>query len=97
MLRMWRVGGRENHRKCRFLSSFYGLVVFANHGTLKLPEIIDAVLNAMTFARQAEVQAWEQEITPCEHTLCLEQDAEKKLESQSMKSNGNCAEHTDVW
>lgn len=50
---------------------------------MKLPEVIDAVLAASTFARQAEVKAWEQEMTPCEHTLCLEQSEAKQLESQS--------------
>lgn len=40
-------------------------------------------MKAMTFATQTEVKAWEQEITPCEHTLCLEQSEAKQLESQS--------------
>ena len=53
---------------------------------LQLPEVIDGVMSAMTFARQTEVQAWEQEINPCEHTLCLEQGASKALESQSTLS-----------
>lgn len=46
----------------------------------KLPGVIDGVLKANTFARQAEVQAWEQEFTPCEHTLCLQQEPPRKLE-----------------
>lgn len=49
----------------------------------QLPEVIDGVMSAMTFATQTEVQAWEQEITPCEHTLVLEQDPAKALEDQS--------------
>lgn len=40
-------------------------------------------MSAMTFATQTEVQAWEQEIKPCEHTLCLEQDTAKALEAMS--------------
>ncbi len=48
----------------------------------KLPAIVDGVLKANTFARQAEVQAWEQEMTPCEHTLCLEQETARKIDSQ---------------
>lgn len=53
----------------------------------KLPAVIDGVLKANTFARQAEVQAWEQEYTACEHTLCLEQEVSRKIDSQgtSMK------------
>ena len=50
----------------------------------KLPAIIDGVLKANTFARQAEVQAWEQEYTACEHTLCLEQEVSRKIDSQGM-------------
>ena len=50
----------------------------------KLPAVIDGILKANTFARQAEVQAWEQEMTPCEHTLCLEQDASRQIESQGV-------------
>lgn len=50
----------------------------------RLPAIIDGVLKANTFARQAEVQAWEQEMTPCEQTLCLEQEAARKIDSQGV-------------
>ena len=48
----------------------------------KLPAVVDGVLKANTFARQAEVQAWEQEMTPCEHTLCLQQETARKIDSQ---------------
>ena len=48
----------------------------------KLPSVIDGVLKANTFARQAEVQAWEQEMIPCEHTLCMEQNAARRIDSQ---------------
>jgi hypothetical protein len=37
------------------------------------------VLAAPTSARAAEVQAWEEEITACEHTLCLEQHADAPI------------------
>ena len=50
----------------------------------KLSEVVDAVLQANTFARQAEVQAWEQEMTPCEHTLCLNQEAARQIDSQGI-------------
>lgn len=46
--------------------------------------IVDSVLKANTFAKQAEVQAWEQEMVPCEHTLCLEQESARKIESQGV-------------
>ena len=50
----------------------------------KLPTVIDGVLKANTFATQAEVKAWEQEVTPCEHTLCLIQDEARQIDSQGM-------------
>jgi ubiquitin carboxyl-terminal hydrolase 5/13 len=50
----------------------------------KLAELVDAVLKANTFARQEEVKAWEQELTACEHTLCLEQEVARQIESQTL-------------
>ena len=50
----------------------------------KLPGVVDGVLKANTFARQAEVQAWEQEYTACEHTLCLEQEQSRRIDSQGV-------------
>lgn len=47
----------------------------------KLPEVIDGVMKALTFSRQEEVKAWEQEFTPCEHTRCLEQDQTSEVNS----------------
>ena len=44
--------------------------------------MVDGILKASTFARQAEVQAWEQDFTACEHTLYLEQGPAKQIESQ---------------
>ena len=48
----------------------------------KLPAVVDGILKASTFAKQAEVKAWEQEFTPCEHTLCLQQEDARQIESQ---------------
>ncbi|KAG1880072.1 hypothetical protein F4604DRAFT_1651500 [Suillus subluteus] len=35
--------------------------------------LTDGVMLSLSSARQSEVKAWEEEITACEHTLCLEQ------------------------
>lgn len=37
--------------------------------------LVDKVMQSMSSARQSEVKAWEEEITPCEHTLTIEQHA----------------------
>jgi len=47
-----------------------------------LTVVVDGVKRATTFARREEVKAWEQEITPCEHTLCLEQEPARRIQSQ---------------
>ena len=56
-----------------------------------LPPVIEGVLKANTFAQEAEVKAWEQEYTACEHTLCLEQAPSRKIESQGLVATSFCA------
>ena len=63
----------------------------------KLPELVDAVLKANTFARQEEVKAWEQEMTACEHTLCLEQDTARQIESQTLGHCSECELNENLW
>lgn len=63
----------------------------------KLPELVDAVLKANTFARQEEVKAWEQELTACEHTLCLEQADARQIESQTLGHCSECELNENLW
>ncbi|KAI9710515.1 MAG: hypothetical protein M1820_002651 [Bogoriella megaspora] len=63
----------------------------------KLPELVDSVLKANTFARQEEVKAWEQEMTPCEHTLYLEQDAPRQIPSQDLGQCSMCDLKENLW
>jgi len=63
----------------------------------KLAGVVDAVLKANTFARQEEVKAWEQELTACEHTLCLEQDPARQIESQSLGHCSQCELNENLW
>ncbi len=63
----------------------------------KLGCVVESVLKANTFARQAEVQAWEQEITPCEHTLCLEQESARQIESQDLGHCSMCDLKENLW
>ncbi|KAI9888734.1 MAG: hypothetical protein M1814_006466 [Vezdaea aestivalis] len=65
--------------------------------TEKLAEVTEAVKKAMTFARQEEIKAWEQELTPCEHTLCLEQGPAKKIESQDLGQCSMCNLKENLW
>ena len=62
-----------------------------------LPAVVDGIMKAMTFAKSEEVKAWEQEFTPCEHTLCLEQEAGRQIESQSLGSCSKCELKENLW
>jgi ubiquitin carboxyl-terminal hydrolase 5/13 len=65
-------------------------------GSGKLSGVVDAVLKANTFARQEEVKAWEQDLTACEHTLCLEQDTARPIE-QSLGHCSACDLKENLW
>ena len=54
-------------------------------------------MKAMTFARQEEVKAWEQEFTACEHTLCLEQSPAKSIPSQNLWQCSMCDLKENLW
>lgn len=62
-----------------------------------LSEIVDSVMSAMAFGRQTEVQAWEQEIHPCEHTLFMKQSDSKALEQQSLAHCSSCDLKENLW
>ncbi|KAL9622076.1 MAG: hypothetical protein Q9160_003575 [Pyrenula sp. 1 TL-2023] len=63
----------------------------------KIPPVVDGVMKAMTFARQEEVKAWEQEFTPCEHTLCLKQQSSRKIASQDLGHCSMCDLKENLW
>ncbi|RMZ92386.1 hypothetical protein DV736_g394, partial [Chaetothyriales sp. CBS 134916] len=62
-----------------------------------LKRAVDGVLNAATFARQEEVKAWEQELTPCEHTLCLKQQPSRQIASQDLGQCSRCDLKENLW
>lgn len=63
----------------------------------KVSSVVEAVMKANTFARDAEVAAWEEELTPCEHTLCLEQDAGKHIPSGDLGHCNQCDLKENLW
>jgi ubiquitin carboxyl-terminal hydrolase 5/13 len=63
----------------------------------KVGEVVDSVLKANTFAKQEEVKAWEQEMTACEHTLCLEQDAARQIASGDLGQCVGCDLKENLW
>ena len=62
-----------------------------------LRPVVEGVMKAMTFANSEEVKAWEQEFTPCEHTLCLEQGPSRQIESQNLGSCSKCELRENLW
>lgn len=62
-----------------------------------LPMVIQGVLTANTFAKQEEVKAWEQEMTACEHTLCLEQEPPREIASQDLGKCYACDLKENLW
>jgi ubiquitin carboxyl-terminal hydrolase 5/13 len=63
----------------------------------KLGEVVDGVLKANTFAKEQEIKAWEQEITPCEHTLCLEQEPGRPIPSGDLGQCTKCDLKENLW
>ncbi|KAI9683679.1 MAG: hypothetical protein M1829_004984 [Trizodia sp. TS-e1964] len=63
----------------------------------RLPSVIDGIMTAMTFSRHEEVKAWEQEITACEHTLCLKQEPKRNIESQDLGHCYMCDLKENLW
>ncbi|KAI7476710.1 ubiquitin thiolesterase [Hortaea werneckii] len=63
----------------------------------KVGEVVDGVLKANTFAKQEEVKAWEQEMTACEHTLCLEQEPPRQIPSGDLGHCTKCDLKENLW
>ncbi|KAI9482876.1 MAG: hypothetical protein EXX96DRAFT_599574 [Benjaminiella poitrasii] len=65
--------------------------------TPKIKAQVEGIMNALSSAKQSDVKAWEEVITPCEHTLCLQQEAPKKLESQALAHCADCEMNENLW
>ncbi len=59
--------------------------------------IVDAILSSLSSAKQSDIKAWEEEIAPCEHTLCLVQGEPKKLQQQELAHCANCDLNENLW
>lgn len=62
-----------------------------------LPQVIEGVLKANTFSRDAEVKAWELEITSCEHILTLQQEEGRQIASQDLGHCSSCDLKENLW
>ncbi|ORX60315.1 ubiquitin carboxyl-terminal hydrolase 14 [Hesseltinella vesiculosa] len=64
---------------------------------VNITSIVDAVLAATSSSTQSDIKAWEEDITACEHTLCMQQEAPKKLEQQSLAHCAMCDLKENLW
>ncbi|KAK9323180.1 hypothetical protein V1517DRAFT_321289 [Lipomyces orientalis] len=62
-----------------------------------IAEVVNGVLTALSSTKQSEVKAWEEEILPCEHTLCLDQDEAKLLADQELAHCSQCDLKENLW
>ncbi|PGH17008.1 hypothetical protein AJ79_01392 [Helicocarpus griseus UAMH5409] len=63
----------------------------------KLPAVVDGVMKALTFSRQEEVKAWEQEYAPCQHVQSLVQDQSSELKSKDLSQCASCDLKENLW
>ncbi|OJJ57798.1 hypothetical protein ASPSYDRAFT_45727 [Aspergillus sydowii CBS 593.65] len=65
--------------------------------TDKVQLVIRDVMNATTFSKKEEIKAWEQEFTPCEHTVGLIQQEPKPIDSQDLSQCSMCNLKQNLW
>ena len=54
-------------------------------------------MHSLSSARQSEVKAWEEEITPCEHTLTLEQLVSGPIPASGLAHCNACDLKENLW
>jgi len=63
----------------------------------KVGEAVNGIMKANTYAQQEEVKAWELEMVPCEHTLCLQQEASHTIPSGDLGQCTQCELKENLW
>lgn len=54
-------------------------------------------MQSLSSARQSEVKAWEEEITPCEHTLTIEQFVSGHIPAEGLAHCNACDLKENLW
>ncbi|KAI6169729.1 hypothetical protein EDD17DRAFT_1785071, partial [Pisolithus thermaeus] len=87
----------EHHTslKCWKCDPAEGKEILASLDTAK--RLTEGVMQSLSSARQSEVQAWEEEITPCEHTLMLEQYATGNIPAEGLARCASCELTSNLW
>lgn len=63
----------------------------------KVGDIVKGVLKANTFAQQEDVNAWELQLEPCEHTYLLPQDPPRVIPSGDLGHCNQCDLKENLW
>ncbi|KAH9846183.1 ubiquitin carboxyl-terminal hydrolase 14 [Lenzites betulinus] len=83
--------------KCWTCAPENGLEIPAASEDPHVKSVIDAVMTSLSSARQSEVKAWEEEITPCEHTLMLQQSATDHIAASGLAHCTKCDLKENLW
>ncbi|KAH9055282.1 ubiquitin carboxyl-terminal hydrolase 14 [Lactarius vividus] len=63
----------------------------------RVKALIEGVMKSLSSARQAVVQAWEEELIPCEHTLTLSQLATGHIPPSGLAHCSKCDLKENLW
>ncbi|KAG7441398.1 ubiquitinyl hydrolase [Guyanagaster necrorhizus] len=63
----------------------------------QIQALVQGVMQTMSSARQSEVEAWEEEILTCEHTLTLEQLATGPIPASGLAHCSSCDLKENLW
>jgi ubiquitin carboxyl-terminal hydrolase 5/13 len=63
----------------------------------QIQTLVDGVMHSMSSARQSEVKAWEEEISPCEHTLTLQQLSTEPIPASGLAHCAKCDLTENLW
>ncbi|KAI0292227.1 ubiquitinyl hydrolase [Multifurca ochricompacta] len=63
----------------------------------RVKALIDGVMKSLSSARQEEVQAWEEELIPCEHTLTLAQLVTGLIPAAGLAHCSKCDLKENLW
>ncbi|KDR73244.1 hypothetical protein GALMADRAFT_100868 [Galerina marginata CBS 339.88] len=83
--------------KCWICDSQQGTEIPDAPSNPKIKSLVDGVMQSMSSARQSEVKAWEEEISPCEHTLTLEQFVSGAIPASGLAHCNACDLKENLW
>lgn len=63
----------------------------------EVQKLIQSIVDCDSAYKQAEVQAWELQIVPCEHTLTLDQSKAKIIAKKELAHCGLCEFDNNLW